>query len=323
MCEFLEYDGADYRHLPPNGGVDDLVAMWKVKPGRAHACRPGPRDRSARRSASPRDRAGELGWAGGRPGVDGAIRARCLPSHPVLQRHLQLLQLQPRAVRRIAEGAVRRCARRRDPGRSPTTRLLRRRHDLLRWRDAVAARTGRSGAAHRCLPGAVRPAPEAEITLETNPETSTARAGGVSRGRASIASASACSRSRAGARRLGRLHTADRARRAVAEARAAGFVNISLDLMMWLPGQSLGDWLRERRRADRAGARARLAVPARAVPERAPQRGHGAGPGWSQAPDDDAAEYVPVGAGAARSRAGYRSTRSRTWRGRARDRGTT
>src|SRR4029450_10108578 len=34
MCEFLEYDGADYRHLPPNGGVDDLVTMWKVKPSR-------------------------------------------------------------------------------------------------------------------------------------------------------------------------------------------------------------------------------------------------------------------------------------------------
>ncbi|HEV8236099.1 MAG TPA: ATP-binding protein, partial [Gemmatimonadaceae bacterium] len=32
MCDFLEYDGADYRHLPPNGGVDDLVTMWKVKP---------------------------------------------------------------------------------------------------------------------------------------------------------------------------------------------------------------------------------------------------------------------------------------------------
>ena len=32
MCEFLEFDGADYRHLPPNGGVDDLLAMWKMKP---------------------------------------------------------------------------------------------------------------------------------------------------------------------------------------------------------------------------------------------------------------------------------------------------
>ena len=34
MCEFLEYDGADYRHLPPNGGPDDLVALWKRSPNR-------------------------------------------------------------------------------------------------------------------------------------------------------------------------------------------------------------------------------------------------------------------------------------------------
>ena len=34
MCEFLEYDGADYRHLPPNGGVNDLLTLWKLAPGR-------------------------------------------------------------------------------------------------------------------------------------------------------------------------------------------------------------------------------------------------------------------------------------------------
>jgi DNA replication protein DnaC len=43
MCEFLEYDGGDYRHLPVNGGPDDLVVLWKQKrgrralPARAHA----------------------------------------------------------------------------------------------------------------------------------------------------------------------------------------------------------------------------------------------------------------------------------------------
>ena len=37
--------------------------------------------------------------------------------------------------------------------------------------------------------------------------------------------------------RLGRLHSADtRAGRRSGDARAAGFDNISLDLMMWLPG---------------------------------------------------------------------------------------
>jgi DNA replication protein DnaC len=34
MCEFLEYDGADYRHLPPNGGPDDLAVLWKRSPNR-------------------------------------------------------------------------------------------------------------------------------------------------------------------------------------------------------------------------------------------------------------------------------------------------
>ncbi len=31
MCEFLYLDGADYRELPPNGGVDDLVTLWKTR----------------------------------------------------------------------------------------------------------------------------------------------------------------------------------------------------------------------------------------------------------------------------------------------------
>ena len=31
MCEFLYLDGADYRELPRNGGVDDLIDMWKMR----------------------------------------------------------------------------------------------------------------------------------------------------------------------------------------------------------------------------------------------------------------------------------------------------
>jgi oxygen-independent coproporphyrinogen-3 oxidase len=42
--------------------------------------------------------------------------------------------------------------------------------------------------------------------------------------------------------RLGRVHSARRAVEAVADARAAGFDNISLDLMFWLPGQSRASW---------------------------------------------------------------------------------
>ncbi len=67
MCEFLEFDGADYRHLPPNGGVDDLVAMWKVKPSRRTlpARSKGP-IRAQLKQPDPRGR--DLGWSGGKAG---------------------------------------------------------------------------------------------------------------------------------------------------------------------------------------------------------------------------------------------------------------
>src|SRR5439155_4056822 len=31
MCDFVQLDGADYRELPANGGVDDLVTLWKMR----------------------------------------------------------------------------------------------------------------------------------------------------------------------------------------------------------------------------------------------------------------------------------------------------
>ena len=67
MCDFLEYDGADYRHLPPNGGVDDLVAMWKVKPNRRSlpARARGPVRAQLRQ---PESRGRDLGWTGGKAG---------------------------------------------------------------------------------------------------------------------------------------------------------------------------------------------------------------------------------------------------------------
>jgi DNA replication protein DnaC len=67
MCDFLEYDGADYRHLPPNGGVDDLVAMWKVKPSKRTlpARSKGPLRAQLRQ---PDARGRDLGWTGGKAG---------------------------------------------------------------------------------------------------------------------------------------------------------------------------------------------------------------------------------------------------------------
>ena len=53
MCEFLEFDGADFRHAPPNAGGDDLLAMWKAKAARRRRCRRGRVARSARSSGPP------------------------------------------------------------------------------------------------------------------------------------------------------------------------------------------------------------------------------------------------------------------------------
>jgi DNA replication protein DnaC len=67
MCDFLEWDGADYRHAPPNAGPDDLLMAWKRKgdsvvkrslPSRAK----GP----VRAQLKP---GRELGWSGGKAGT--------------------------------------------------------------------------------------------------------------------------------------------------------------------------------------------------------------------------------------------------------------
>jgi len=64
MCEFIVMDGADYREMPTNGGVDDLMAMWKM---RKKGPLPSPgRGRQAR--AQLRDGKGDLKWSGGRAG---------------------------------------------------------------------------------------------------------------------------------------------------------------------------------------------------------------------------------------------------------------
>ena len=133
-------------------------------------------------------------------------------------------------------------------------------------------------------------ADDAEITLETNPETSTSarmegyRAAGVNRVSFGVQSFRDQELVR-----LGRIHSASRARAAVEEARAAGFDNVSLDLMMWLPQQSNADW--------RFNVESLIEVsPDHAslylleLYPNAPLKEDMARAGWSQAPDDDAAE---------------------------------
>jgi len=86
---------------------------------------------------------------------------------------------------------------------------------------------------------------DAEITVECNPESVTRetlrgyRGAGVNRlslGVQSVDDAILV--------RLGRLHTAEEARRALEAARAEGFSNLSIDLMYGLPGLDVPGWRR-------------------------------------------------------------------------------
>lgn len=67
MCEFLEYEGADYRHLPPNGGVDDLLMLWQRNPRRRvlPARAKGPVRAQLKH---PESKGRDLGWSGGKAG---------------------------------------------------------------------------------------------------------------------------------------------------------------------------------------------------------------------------------------------------------------
>ncbi len=128
-----------------------------------------------------------------------------------------------------------------------------------------------------------------EVTMEANPETVTQarlaafRAAGVNRLSFGVQSFREDE-----LRRLSRLHTADRARAALGEARAAGFDNVSLDLMMWLPEQRVSDWLES---VDAAIALRpdHLSLYLLEIYPNAPLREDMARARWSQAPDDDAA----------------------------------
>jgi oxygen-independent coproporphyrinogen III oxidase len=129
-----------------------------------------------------------------------------------------------------------------------------------------------------------------EVTLEANPESvSEARLRGFRDAGVNRLSIGVQSFREEELRRLSRLHSVDRARAAFAEARAAGFDNVSLDLMMWLPGQRVAEWLES---VDHAIALApdHLSLYMLEVYPNAPLKEEMARARWSQAPDDDAAE---------------------------------
>jgi oxygen-independent coproporphyrinogen-3 oxidase len=86
---------------------------------------------------------------------------------------------------------------------------------------------------------------DAEVTMEMNPGTVTREAAegfrdaGVNR-----ASFGLQTFDDSQLRRLGRTHTAEDARRTLSTLRAAGFANVSFDLIAGLPGQSVAQWSR-------------------------------------------------------------------------------
>ena len=69
MCEFLELDGADYRELPPNGGVDGAEAqLGRAPDARQAATRAGRGHRQAKAQLRGGDGKADLKWPGGRAG---------------------------------------------------------------------------------------------------------------------------------------------------------------------------------------------------------------------------------------------------------------
>ena len=66
-CDFVVLDAADYRERPQNAGVDDLVAMWKMRK-KVLPARAGRQARAQLREPGVRDGRADLKWPGGRAG---------------------------------------------------------------------------------------------------------------------------------------------------------------------------------------------------------------------------------------------------------------
>jgi oxygen-independent coproporphyrinogen III oxidase len=136
---------------------------------------------------------------------------------------------------------------------------------------------------------------DTEVTLETNPETSSpARMAGFREAGVNRISFGVQSFRDAELERLGRVHSAARARVAVAEARAGGLDNVSLDLMMWLPQQAREDWIDNVHQLIDVGPEHASLYLLELYPN-APLKEEMARAGWSLAPDEDAADMYLMG----------------------------
>jgi oxygen-independent coproporphyrinogen-3 oxidase len=135
----------------------------------------------------------------------------------------------------------------------------------------------------------------AEVTLEANPET-------IDRAFLDAVQEAGVNRLSFGVQsflddelgRLGRLHSAERATQAISLARTAGFDNISIDLMMWLPGQDVSQWLLSVEQAIRV-APDHLSLYILEVYPHLPLRQAIDERGWIQESDEGAAEMYETG----------------------------
>ena len=148
---------------------------------------------------------------------------------------------------------------------------------------------GEVGRIIRACEGSFQLAAEREVTLEANPESVTAaRLGAFREAGVNRVSFGVQSFRDDELKRLSRLHGAARARAAFGEARSAGFDNISVDLMMWLPGQRVDEWLESVDSAIDLGPE-HVSLYMLEVYPNAPLKEEMARSRWSQAPDEDVA----------------------------------
>jgi oxygen-independent coproporphyrinogen-3 oxidase len=158
----------------------------------------------------------------------------------------------------------------------------------------------------------VRLAPDAEVTIEANPES-------VSQGSMRVAADAGVNRVSIGAqsfaphvlRVLRRTHSVEQISRAVETARAAGIANISLDLIYGADGETIEDWIAALTQAIRAGVD-HVSAYALTIEEATPF-GKAVARGAMREPDQDdlAAKYEI--ACATLERAGYRHYEISNW----------
>ena len=88
-------------------------------------------------------------------------------------------------------------------------------------------------------------------------------------------------------KRLGRAHTVNEARAAITAIRSAGCNNLSIDLMLWLPGQTRADCLKSVNEMVRCGPDHASLYMLEIYPN-SPLRDEMARSDWSLAPEEDA-----------------------------------